>query len=323
MFQVAPGWNVFEVPRTFLRRRFPAGTLLSADRAAVVREQAGRAKRQVLLLGPLLAGVLVAYRYRERLFGVDEPARIATVVFLVAIGWALARDIGRAIGPLLLRRLDPATAGTVGFLIRLLTISFAILAALRIAGITPRTLALGGAFTAVVFGLAAQQTFGNLVAGVVLISAHPFKVGDRVRFQGGPIAGRIEGDVTSLGLLYITIAQDLDSVMIPNSVVLNCAVVPLRQPAAVDLRARLRPDVRPSDLQGLLDRAITVPMRERPEITLEELDEDELVVRISAVPLDNEEGGKLADQVLAAVTAVTSGEVTLEHVLAADGPPEG
>ena len=41
--------------------------------------------------------------------------------------------------------------------------------------------------------------------------------------------------------------------MVPNNVVLAAAVVPLREPAAVDLRARLRPDVVPSEVQELLD----------------------------------------------------------------------
>ena len=57
------------------------------------------------------------------------------------------------LGPPLFRRLDPATAGTVGFLVRLVTILVAVIVALRVAGIEARTLALGGAFTAVILGL--------------------------------------------------------------------------------------------------------------------------------------------------------------------------
>ena len=59
------------------------------------------------------------------------------------------------------------------------------LVALRLAGVGPRELTIGGAFTAVILGLAAQQTLGNLFAGTVLLSARPFRVGDRVRLQGG------------------------------------------------------------------------------------------------------------------------------------------
>ncbi len=53
------------------------------------------------------------------------------------LGWAIARDIGRGLGPALFRRLDPATAGTVGFLIRLATVVLALLVALRVAGSKP------------------------------------------------------------------------------------------------------------------------------------------------------------------------------------------
>jgi len=113
----------------------------------------------------------------------------------------------------------------VGFLIRLATVGLALLVALDVAGVEARTLLVGGAFTAVILGLAAQQTLGNVIAGTVLLSASPFKVGDRVRLQGGPLAGQIEGTVSSLGLLYTTFATDEDSVMVPNSVVLNVAVI--------------------------------------------------------------------------------------------------
>ncbi len=141
------------------------------------------------------------------------------------IGWAIARDVGPALGPALFRRLDPAVAGTVGFVIRLVTVAVALLVALRVAGVGAVTLALGGAFTAVIVGLAAQQTLGNLIAGTVLLSARPFRVADRIRLQGGQIGGQIDGTVSSLGLLYTTLATEDGPIMVPNSVVLNVAVL--------------------------------------------------------------------------------------------------
>ena len=250
------------------------------------RSAVKRARIQSLVLLPLLVGVLVVYGYRRQLFGpgYDDPVRIVTFLALISLGWQFARDIGRAFGPTLFRRMDPGTAGTVGFLMRLVTMLVAVLIALRIAGLGPRTLALGGAFTAVVVGLAAQQTLGNLFAGMVLLSARPFRVGERVRLQGGGLAGTVEGVVSSLGLLYTTLASGDDAIMVPNSVVLNVAIVPLREPAGIDLRARLRPGLTPLDVQEMLQKSIETPMRESPRITLEELDGDEVVVRIQAVP---------------------------------------
>jgi small conductance mechanosensitive channel len=268
-------------------------------------QHARRAKRELVVLVPLLAMTLYAYLRREQLFGVDTPVRVAAAIVMVVLGWALARDLGRFSAPALFRRMDPATAGTVGFLIRLVFLAAAALFALRAAGLKPETLAVGGAITAVVFGLAAQQTLGNLIAGMVLISARPFKVGDRVRLQAGGLAGQVEGVVASLGLLYTTFAQGQDSIMVPNNVVLTAAVVPLREPASVDLRARLRPDVRPSDLQALLEDTVRTPVRSEPHISLEEVDRDEVIVRIAATPLSESDGPRLADEVLAAISAVT------------------
>jgi small conductance mechanosensitive channel len=278
-----------------------------------------RARLEALLLVPLFVGVVVLYDNRAGLIGtpgrhghpatlepaLDTPARAATFIALVILGLAIARDVGRGLGPPLFRRLDPATAGTVGFLIRLTTVAVALLVALGVAGIEARALLVGGAFTAVILGLAAQQTLGNVIAGTVLLSARPFRVGERVRLQGGPLAGQIEGTVSSLGLLYTTFATGDDSIMVPNSVVLNVAVLPLREPEAVNLRARLRPGVTPVDLQDLLEKSLETPLRDVPRITLEELDGDEVVVRISATPTVAAEGRHLASELLSIVSRET------------------
>jgi small conductance mechanosensitive channel len=271
------------------------------------RRAVKRARIQAIVMVPVLTAILVVYGYRHELFGHDwdRPVQIVTTIVLIVLGWQIARDIGRALGPTLFRRLDPGTAGTVGFLIRLVFVGLAIIVALRIAGLDPRTLAVGGAFTAVIVGLAAQQTLGNLIAGTVLLSARPFRVGERVRLQGGGIAGQIEGVVSSLGLLYTTFAQGDDHVMVPNSVVLNVAIVPLREPDSVDLRARLNADVTPLEVQELLEETIQTPVRDRPHITLEEIDGDEVVLRISATPERPSDGPKLASEVLEAVASQT------------------
>ena len=95
------------------------------------------------MLIPLLIALLVAYDHRQGILGrarppdqLQTPLQIGVALALVAIGWALARDVGRFAGPTFLRRMDPATAGTVGFLIRLLTIVITVLVALSVAGLT-------------------------------------------------------------------------------------------------------------------------------------------------------------------------------------------
>jgi small conductance mechanosensitive channel len=276
---------------------------------------AQRARREAAVLIPILIAVLVAYGFRKHLFGakLDTPVRIATVIVLVALGWAIARDVGRAAAPTFFRRMDPATAGTVGFLIRLATIAITLLAALGISGIQPQTLAVGGAFTAVVLGLAAQQTLGNLIAGMVLLSARPFRVGERVRFQAGAVGGSVEGTVSSLGLLYTTLARGDDRVLVPNNVVLAAAVVPLKEPASVDVKVRLSSGVRPSQVQAILDDEVGTSTRSSAVVHLEEVDGDALVVRVQATPERASEGAKLADEIIAALASVTGEHATVNE----------
>lgn len=284
-----------------------AGLAVEGDQREVRR---ARSQAAVSLL--VLIGVLVAYAHRKQLFGSagNTPVQIVTVLALMVLGWAFARDVGRAAAPTFFRRIDPATAGTLGFLIRLVTIAIVLLVSLRIAGFRPQTLALGGAFTAVVFGLAAQQTLGNLIAGMVLLSARPFRVGERVRLQAGAVGGTVDGVVSSLGLLYTTLARGEDRVMIPNNVVLAAAVVPIKEPDSVDVKVRLGAGIRPSQVQAILDDGINTATRTATTVLLEEINGADVVVRVQATPERADDGAKLADDIIAALAAVTG-----EHVL--------
>ena len=269
-------------------------------------QRARRARHELLLLVPTIVGVVIVYAYRVQLFGVDAPVRVSAGVALVMLGWGSARALGRAAAPSLSRRgID--IAGPVGFIIRLGTIAIALVIALRLVGLDPTTLAAGGAVTAIVVGLAAQQTLGNLFAGIVLLSARPFRIGERVRLQGGALGGVIEGIVIDSGLLYTSLGRGADRVHIPNTVVLNSAVVPLREPGAIDLRARVRPRVTPTEIQSLLEETVTTPVRSAPDVRLEEVDARETIVRVVAAPVDGVDGPQLANEVLGALRDVSTG----------------
>ena len=129
--------------------------LRAANVSTHLRQQARAARARAALLFPLVVGVLLVNHYRMKLFGLDEPVRLACAFALVGLGAWFARDLGRAIGPAMTRRVDRGTAGTIGFIVRLVLLVSAVLVALHIAGLTPRTLAVGGAVTAIVLGLAA------------------------------------------------------------------------------------------------------------------------------------------------------------------------
>ena len=101
--------------------------------------------------------------------------------------------------------------------------------------------------------------------------------------------------------------------MVPNNVVLSAAVLPLREPAPVDVRVRLGRGIRPSQVQSILDDRITTPTRRSAEVILEEVDGEEVVVRVQATPDRADDGARLADEVTAALAAVTG-----EHTIVED-----
>jgi small-conductance mechanosensitive channel len=283
-----------------------------------INQQALRRSRWRLVVEiPLLVAVIVGeITARQRItylatlhpkqswFVGKLPITLAAVLVVLTLGWMISQDLSK-VAPALFRRMDPATAGTVGFLIRFGTVTITVLSALAVGGISLQALAVGGAFTAVVLGLAAQQTLGNVFAGMVLLSARPFRLGERVRLQAGVLAGQIEGVVSSLGLLYTTLSRGDDRIMIPNNVVLSAAVLPLREPEAVNVRVTLGSGIRPSQVQAILDANVAVPTRQAPNVLLEEINGEFVVVRVLATPERHSDGARLADEIIAALVGLT------------------
>ena len=241
----------------------------------------------------------------------ETPITIGAVILVLALGWLFSRDLAK-VAPAIFRRMDPATAGTVEFVIRFLAVAITILAALAVGGISLQAIAVGGGFAAVVMGLAAQQTLGNLFAGMVLLSARPFRLGERVKLQAGALAGGAEGVVASLGLLYTTLSRGDERIMVPNTLVLSSAIVPLREPDPVDVKVTLSSSIRPSHVQAILDSNVTTPTRKAPSVLLEEINGDSVVVRVQAVPERHSDGAHLADEIIAALVTVTGEHVSVD-----------
>jgi hypothetical protein len=105
--------------------------------------------------------------------------------------------------------------------------------------------------------------------------------------------------------MYTTLARGADRIMIPNMQVISAVVVPIVEPSAVDVRVRLNSGTRPSKVQELLDAQIRTPTRARATVLLEEIDADDVVIRVQATPESADDGAKLADEIIATLSAVT------------------
>jgi small-conductance mechanosensitive channel len=94
-------------------------------------------------------------------------------------------------------------------------------------GVPIGQLVLGGALTSVFVGIAAQQALGNVFAGLVLLVARPFQVGDAIRLRAGALGGILDGTVTDIGITYLRFDTGGSVMSIPNSQVLNAVVGPI------------------------------------------------------------------------------------------------
>lgn len=231
--------------------------------------------------------------------------QLATVLLLGLAGWWAIVNIGRVLHIQMRRRSDPNTAGMVEFSVKFFGLLIVGALMLHELGLQPKALLLGGAITAGLFIVTARDPIGNVVAGFVLFSSRSYRIGDRVRIQGGTLAGTFEGTVVRLGLAYTIFEDNGNTTMIPNSLLVSAAVTPLDDVPAVDMIAELRPGITPARVQQLLDQAITIPLRGngRSHVELQAVTEH-VVVRIVAAPQDHTQGGIVAEQVLLALAPV-------------------
>jgi len=100
------------------------------------------------------------------------------------------------------------------------------LAGLGLVGVPVQQVLVGGAVTGIVLGIAAQQSLANMFAGVVLLVARPFAIGDEVTLIAGALGGEQHGYVRAVGFTYVLLERDDGRLMrIPNAGVLAAAVV--------------------------------------------------------------------------------------------------
>jgi hypothetical protein len=149
----------------------------------------------------------------------------AAVAFFLLAGIATI-GLGNKARQVLQYSVGSAHAAVIRFAVLVLGGLCTIVVTLDLLNIEVTQLLLGGALTGVVVGIAAQQTLGNMFAGMVLLMARPFQVGDQVGIRAGALSGLIEGTVTEISVTYVKLQTSSGPVHIPNSQVLAAAVGP-------------------------------------------------------------------------------------------------
>lgn len=123
-------------------------------------------------------------------------------------------------------RIGTAHAAVVGYFLLLIG-AFATLAiTLALFHVPVTQLILAGSLTSVFVGIAAQQALSNVFAGMVLLFARPFRVGDAILLRAGGLSGELTGTVTEIGITYVRLDTGASVMSVPNSQVLNAVVGP-------------------------------------------------------------------------------------------------
>jgi hypothetical protein len=150
--------------------------------------------------------------------------------------------------------LEPLTgashAAVVRYALVLIGAVTTLVVTLGLFGVPIQQLLLGGALTSVFVGIAAQQALSNVFAGLVLLLAHPFKVGDSIRLRAGAMSGEIGGTVNEIGITYMKLGTLDGELSIPNSLVLSAIVGPL--PRGTRLPAPAQPTQATATVSGLM-----------------------------------------------------------------------
>lgn len=159
------------------------------------------------------------------------------IVFLVA-AIALATLVRRAA-----RRLRPLLSDVTGlsFASALVQVFVYLGGFVLYAHLVPELRAMGTALLAgmgvisIVVGLAAQNTLGNLIAGLSLVLYRPVSIGDRIQLstpnnQLNTPSGLIITTVETISLGY-TVLRDADQhrILVPNSVMMGSIVIRLEK----------------------------------------------------------------------------------------------
>jgi small-conductance mechanosensitive channel len=172
-----------------------------------------------------------AIKHQSSFFNLDDLGShlvwIGTALAFCAFGCIATYGLAGKAKELLEPRASTSHSAITRYAILLIGAFTTLVVTLELFDVPIGQLVLGGALTSVFVGIAAQQALSNVFAGLVLLFARPFRVGDEIRLRAGALGGQIEGTVTDIGITYVRIHSGGSILSVPNSQVLNAVVGPV------------------------------------------------------------------------------------------------
>jgi small-conductance mechanosensitive channel len=155
---------------------------------------------------------------------VARAISLAGALLFVISGVVATRRVAGYVDARLIRRGLGSAGSVLAVVISAVGYCVVALTVLSALAIPLQQLVVGGALTGVVVGIAAQQTLGNVFAGLMILMVRPFRVGDTIEVRSGALNGPFTGRVRALGLTYVTLAAENGTLLLPNAGVLAAGV---------------------------------------------------------------------------------------------------
>ena len=117
------------------------------------------------------------------IFGVQIPlSTIFDIIVIAIVAVTLERLLSRYLTGFAKRiKLEPSARNNLVLTFRILILIFAVLAISSVGGVQAEWLLSVSAVGGAAIGFASQKTIGNFIAGLFLLAAKPFKVGEYVK----------------------------------------------------------------------------------------------------------------------------------------------
>jgi small-conductance mechanosensitive channel len=190
--------------------------------------------KAIIALVLAVAAAVVSYQARRDAPALHLPSHLTsqivaygTAALFCVFGSMATYDLAGKSKQVLEPRAGTAHSAVVRYAILLVGAFTTLVITLNLFAVPVGQLVLGGALTSVFVGIAAQQALGNVFAGLVLMFARPFRVGDAIRLRAGALGGTLDGIVTDIGITYVRVDTGGTVMSVPNAQVLNAVVGPI------------------------------------------------------------------------------------------------
>jgi small conductance mechanosensitive channel len=142
------------------------------------------------------------------LFGVLPVSAVFEIIIISVVALTVERLVTRYLSRFAKRtKLEPNVKNNLTLTFRIIILIGAVLALSRVSGVDSNWLLSISAIGGAAVGFASQKTIGNFVAGIFLLTARPFKVGNYVRI------GTVEGIVNEITINYTKIITSANNIV--------------------------------------------------------------------------------------------------------------